>query len=320
MPPIGSIKVLAGALSVTQDALVDIALHSERYYDPNPPELKKSGGTRQHYTVLCPLERIQGHIKTRILNRVHYPDYIFGVPETDYVKNARLHTGKRIVIREDARDFYDSVPVDAVRRMWQYFFNFPPDVADLLTQLTTYKGSLPQGACTSTDIADLVFWDKEPQLEFTLRSLGFVYSRYVDDITVSSNQFVNVANISDIKRRIHGMLRSMGVKQNRFKAKNGITTSGHRQSVHGLNVNNINGPTLPKKYRNHVRQEVYLLQKMAQSQQDTPQYAKEYAVVVGKVAHVTRLHPNEGSKLKETLQDIKPTHVDKLRISKSDQG
>ena len=168
--PIGSISALSGMLSTTPEELLEIANYRNRYIRPNTPEEKENGETRQTYTILPPLEPIQRRIKTYILDYVEYPEYLQGgIRDREnprgFISNAKYHAGREVVICEDVADFFPSITDKLVMKMWQHFFCFPPDVASLLTRLTTYKGFVPQGARTSTHIANTVFWDIEPEVE-----------------------------------------------------------------------------------------------------------------------------------------------------------
>ena len=109
-----------------------------------------------------------------------------------------------------------------VQRMWQHFFNFPQEVAGVLTKLTTYKNFIPEGASTSPGVANLVFWDRELKLELEFRQKDYRYSRYVDDITVSFSQRVEKKVIQNVTTKIYGMFIACGLRPNRDKDKKGI--------------------------------------------------------------------------------------------------
>ena len=136
--------------------------------------------------------------------------------------------------------------------MWQRFFCFPIDVAQTLTKLTTFNGFLPQGAATSSYIANLIFWDKEPDIEHNLRERDVYYSRYVDDITVSTNRKLSKQERGDIKSLVYGMLLRANVKPNREKRK--VYFRGGKMLVHGLNVDRKK-PTMRKKREGILRQQ-----------------------------------------------------------------
>jgi len=55
-----------------------------------------------------------------------------------------------------------------------------------MTKLTTLKGHLPQGAPTSSHIANLVFLKYDLELWKLCKDRDIVYTRFIDDLTFSS--------------------------------------------------------------------------------------------------------------------------------------
>jgi hypothetical protein len=187
--------------------------------------------------------------------------------------------------------------------MWKYFFNFPEDIAKILTQLTTYNGFVPQGAITSSYIANLIFWDTEPFVVNQLNEKGIIYTRYVDDITLSSDRFITTDVQTFATRLIYGMLFSHGVKPNRKKRR--VTSNSDKMTVHKL-ITNSKKPTLSKNERSNIRANVKRCEIMAQSDRSSEDYTKFYTSISGRVAKLSRLHRNQGLQLRERLQSIKP--------------
>jgi RNA-directed DNA polymerase len=65
-------------------------------------------------------------------------------------------------------------------------YGFSPEVSRLLTQLTTYKGRLPQGSPTSSTIANLVFVKTGKNLDSFARDRNIKFTSFIDDLTFSS--------------------------------------------------------------------------------------------------------------------------------------
>ena len=306
--PIGSIQSLAAMLRIPTEALFKLAKDADDYYSPNKPQPKPNGGVRVTYTVKPLLKKVQLRIVQQIFHNVDYPLYLQGSIRDeknprDYINNASLHAGKRIIIREDIRNFFPSIKTPTVLRMWQYFFHFPEDVAMILTQLTTYKGCVPQGASTSSYISNLIFWDKEPQLEDQLQRQGFQYSRFVDDITISSDKFMSKQEQESLTAKVYGMLHTIEVRPNRSKRK--VQTRTKKMTVHELNINS-GRPTLSKQNRAKIRAAVKECEDLARFDRSSEEYKHLYQSVNGRVAVMSRLHPNEAKKYRERLQEIRP--------------
>jgi hypothetical protein len=63
--------------------------------------------------------------------------------------------------------------------------NFRRDAAALLTRLTTFDGQVPQGAPTSTPLANLVLLKLDRRFMRLAELHDFRYTRWVDDLTFS---------------------------------------------------------------------------------------------------------------------------------------
>src|SRR5258706_8338328 len=191
---IESIEALAILYNISEDRLKSIVNRSSVHYRPIAPIIKENGKIRQIYNVVWPLKRLQRQTVDSIFHRVAYPSYLQGSIKAengisrDYIVDATRHAAYNIIMRFDIEDFFPSIKYGLVLSIWHDFFRFPLQVAHTLAKATTYQAFLPQGASTSSYIANLVFWDREPQLEAKLAQYGFFYTRYVDDINISSNE------------------------------------------------------------------------------------------------------------------------------------
>lgn len=306
--PIQTVDELAKNLDVESGVLLEASFSAHTYYCPNPPKIKDDGTIRQTYRVLKPLRDIQEKIKNSIFYVVEYPIYLQGGIKDvnnprDYVRNASLHAGNSIVIKEDIANFFPSITSIHVFNIWKDFFGFSEGVSKVLTNLTTLKGFVPQGAKTSSYIANLVFWRNEPELEDIMRSKGLTYSRLIDDITISTKRKLNKPEIREITEAVYSMMLSSGFKPKRRKRE--VMTSGYRISIHNLNTNS-GLPTLSKEERKKIRSDVKRCENYANSGLDRKAYEEVFLIVTGRVAHLGRFHPREAKKYFDRLESIKP--------------
>jgi hypothetical protein len=309
--PIENIDALAKSLGVESSELLEISYSAQKYYHPNKPEEKPDGSIRQTYRVSQPLQDLQEKIKNNIFYEVDYPVYLQGGIKDDqnrrnYIRNASLHLGNNIVIKEDIANFFPSIRATLVFKMWNRLFYFPKDVSKVLLDLTTYKGFVPQGAKTSTYIANLVFWDKEPELESTMSSNGLTYSRLVDDITLSAKRKLKKIEVQHVTEAVYQMLFSLGFKPKRRKRR--VMTSGYKISIHNLNTNS-GSTTLSALERKRIRSAVKHCEISATLGQDQKVYEKIYSIVSGRVALLAKLHPHQAKKYIERLELIKPSKI-----------
>jgi Reverse transcriptase (RNA-dependent DNA polymerase) len=287
--PIRSMDALSKALGLEVTVLVDLANTASHRYRLAKAEVKADGTIRQTYDALDLLKEVHDRIKNNIFLRVHFPDYLTGsLKGKDYVTNARLHTGAKIIISEDVEAFFPSTSDNLVFKIWKSFFGFSDDVAQILTKLTTKDGQLPQGAKTSSYLANLAFWDSEYKLYKILVEKKIVYSRFVDDIAISSKTYLTNEDKTIIIAKVYGMLKRHGYKAKRRKHE--IATSGSRMAITKLTVNSRN-PSLSKKEKASIRAVVNQLENKATLTKTDINKA------TGLVGKLSRLHPAEGQKL-----------------------
>lgn len=213
--PIRSMPALSRALGVPTSLLHELARVADSQYRLADEIIKPDGSIRQTFDAFTPLKNIHRRIKLKIFSHVVFPNYLTGsLKGRDYKTNAALHAGSRIVICEDIGQFFPSTRAPVVHDIWKNFFGFSDDVADCLTRLTTKDGALPQGAITSSYLANLAFWRDEPQIQAYLARLGVTYSRYVDDLALSSKRLLLPKKRPPLSPRRTGCLNHGGINQN----------------------------------------------------------------------------------------------------------
>lgn len=134
------------------------------------------------------LKSIQSRIKNKILVPIKLPAVIHGgVKGCSNITNAKPHQGNKYIFTTDLQEFYPNI---TSQRVYDTFckLKFSPHFSHWLTNLTTWKYELPQGTPTSTHIANLVFLDTDIKLIELCNANNITYTRYVDDLTFSSQQ------------------------------------------------------------------------------------------------------------------------------------
>ncbi len=211
---------------------------STKKIDSKTLEVKKyKDGTEKIRTItpsLNSLKEIQRNIKKYILEPIELPDEIHGgAKKRSNITNAKPHQGNKFQFTTDLKSFFPSI---THKRVYDTFISlgFSNHYSHWLTKLTTWKYKLPQGAPTSTHIANLVFLEADYKLISFCNENGLVYTRYVDDLTFSSQVCFKskLQNILDI------------VMQSDFKISWRKTFYQGYQNITGVNVFNnfIDGP------------------------------------------------------------------------------
>ena len=190
--------------------------HYHRFQIP-----KKRGGMRNVSSPKTKLRRAQSWLLENILAPlpIHEAATAF-VAGANVVENANRHMGKAVVVRIDLKDFFPSIGFRRVKRQFENF-GYNEGIATILALLATEaprveltldetkryvavgERVLPQGACTSPALTNLLCRRLDARLSGIAQNLGFVYSRYADDLVFSSTDSgANVNKLIGLTRRV----------------------------------------------------------------------------------------------------------------------
>ncbi|CQH26627.1 Retron-type reverse transcriptase [Yersinia enterocolitica] len=175
------------------------------------------------------------------------------------VTNAETHKKKKFVLNIDIENFFDSIHFG---RIYGYFlsnknFELNPTIAKILANIVCHNGSLPQGAPTSPIISNLVAHILDIKLAKIAQENSCQYTRYVDDLTFSTNKNIfpiGLGTIDEkhdckINEKLIGLIKHSGFTINNKKTR--VQYKDSRQEVTGLIVNKkVN---VKSEYRNKAR-------------------------------------------------------------------
>lgn len=168
------------------------------------------------------------------------------VPGRSVVSNATIHADKKFVLNLDLENFFPTISFGRVLAVLQLNpILAQPKIAAYLTQLACHNGFLPQGAPTSPVISNLICQRLDRRIEALVRSHEVAYTRYADDLTLSSNEPFENGLLNHIDQIIQEEGFTINMEKVRLQLKNS------RQEVTGLTVNEkVN---VPRQYLREVR-------------------------------------------------------------------
>ena len=225
-----------------------------RYFSFNVP--KKSGGVR---VINAPDELLKslqkrlaeklGECKSEISKKRNLPDSISHGFEKDksIVTNAWQNKNRRFVLNIDLEDFFPSINFGRVRGFFikNHDFLLHEKAATLIAQIACFENALPQGSPCSPIISNLVAHLLDVRLSKLAKQQKCTYSRYVDDITFSTNQKIfptivaqevsDAPGIWKLGEALTNEITRTGFKVNQTKTRMQCRPS--QQVVTGLTVN-----------------------------------------------------------------------------------
>jgi retron-type reverse transcriptase len=255
LPELVSLGNIAEAMGLTTEDLVWLcyeraATETDHYTRFEIP--KRAGGTRLISSPKPKMRVAQNWINQNVLAKLSPSEYCFAYrPKKSIVDNANQHVKKKVIIKLDIKDFFPSITFNRVRGYFEHL-GYNPGVSTVLALLctdsprvrVTIKGraqivaigprSLPQGACTSPALANLIASRLDSRLAgYTKKLAGeWSYTRYADDLTFSTNS--EDAHIGHLIAAVGHISRDENFEVKSEKTR--IMRSPRRQTVTGLVV------------------------------------------------------------------------------------
>lgn len=220
--PVHSWPRLRDLLGYTREDLERIAAKVADYY--NPGDVRSPGKSKWRHidNPQPPLRPIQDAIVKRILRPILLPEMMCGsVVGRSPADAVRPHVGSRAVIAMDLRDCFHSTSPHHVNRALKQEVGCSRVIADLLTRLTTLHFGLPQGAPTSSYLANLALLPAARTIKAMCDRAQLAVTFFVDDILISGEEPEAVVDgvIRELQTWGHGVrrrkLRRMGPKDER---------------------------------------------------------------------------------------------------------
>jgi RNA-directed DNA polymerase len=308
MKPILSLRDLSRRLRTPLEVLRAIADDVKSHYHSWSQANEKTSKVRIFRAPSPDLMRIQKMINANVLSEFALDESAHGgVKGRSPRTNAAQHLNHSLVITIDVRSFFPNVRHGVVYRMFRHELGFGRDVASLLTRLTTLDAQLPQGAPTSTTIANMILTTAVDSLvterAHAVRSSN---TRFVDDFAFSgpnSRSLINVTAKALSRKRLPIWRNTTNLSR---KSKLKIMPQSGPQLVTGLTVNGAN-PSVPRGYRGAVRSAIHQLPQL-------PPGAKRDGAVAsirGKIRYVAGFNPGAARRLSSLLVawEDRPRHL-----------
>lgn len=254
LPVIQNAEELALAMDLTMSQVSWLSYHRKtasidhynRFQIP-----KRKGGFRTIASPKPMLRKAQSWILSHILNKIPLHESAMAFrPNRSIVDNAAVHQGQGVVIRMDLKDFFPSIQFYRVRGLF-VSFGYNKGVSTIFALICTDAARvnvgldgkqyfvalgeryLPQGACTSPALTNIICRKMDKRMTGLCRSLGYKYSRYADDMIFShADAQHDVKSLITLTKRI--------IKDENFVLhpdKLAVLRPHQRQAITGIVVN-----------------------------------------------------------------------------------
>ncbi|MBD1373149.1 RNA-directed DNA polymerase [Hazenella sp. IB182357] len=280
--------------------------------------IPKKNGEKRVISSPKPLLRIaQSWIKEAILDHIDVSPHALGfLPQKNIMDNARPHVKKDLIAKMDLKDFFPTITFWRVRGLFQSF-GYSEAISTLLALVCTepprkkvsFAGKvyhvalgerqLPQGACTSPALTNIICRRLDSRMNGLADSLNMTYTRYADDLTFSGTKVKN-HHIRTLLSKSRSIITFEGFHINEEKTR--ILRATQRQKVTGIVVN---------KKLNISRQELRsfraLLHNVKRSglvEENRDQHPYFWGYIIGYAGYIRMVRPDLTQRIASELIEI----------------
>jgi len=286
--PILTLRHLSVLSGVSYNYLREIIERGRDPYKLFRSNKKPSASGEERYRIICVPEdrllKLQRWIDHFILDHLEADEASFGFSKGSRIRDAAaLHCGASWLIKLDIESFFESVTELQVFRIFHKAGYEPLVSLELARLCTRYRkdkgfrgmkwrahpkhttipeynvpwlGYLPQGAPTSPKLSNIALADFDQNVRAIARQHGLTYTRYADDLTLSTRNDFNRSQASKVIGKVYGQMRSRGFSPQMTKTS--VVPPGARKIVLGLGVNS-DEPKLTRKFKNMLRLHIHYL-------------------------------------------------------------
>lgn len=189
------------------------------------------------------------------------------VKKKSIVTNAWVHAAKRYVINLDLQDFFPSITRNRVLGLLRSL-GISSEVSEIICNICCYNENLPQGAPSSPVLSNMICFSLDRALHHFCRVHKLIYTRYADDITISTNGSPlaifaiglpksGKLALSDLSEDLVREISVSGFLLNPEKIR--FSAGSDKKIVTGLIVNEF--PNVSRKYIRNIRATLHNIEK-----------------------------------------------------------
>ena len=178
------------------------------------------------------------------------------------LSNAKQHEIGKIIFNLDLENFFPTINFGRVRGMFMKSpYNLSEGVATTLAQICCDDHGLPQGSPTSPIISNMVCARLDNEIQRIAIKHHFIYTRYADDITLSTTHKSFPAQVVNADKEpgteLEKTILDNGFIINGKKTK--LRDKNQRQKITGLVVNKF--PNVQRSFVRDLRSLIYIIKK-----------------------------------------------------------
>ncbi|MBI2746624.1 MAG: RNA-directed DNA polymerase [Burkholderiales bacterium] len=223
---------------------------------------KRSGGLRLIAQPTKELKFVQRLLISNELSHLKVSEAAAAyVKERSIKEHAEKHAGNRYLLKLDFKDFFPSITKDAINRLLIQQTDLSADERYIACQLLLRSPKkeetlrLSIGAPSSPFISNCVMYEFDEKLLGYCQANGITYSRYADDIALSTQ---NPRTLDPAKAFVEGLLSQLDyLKLSLNPAKTVNVSTKNRRTLTGLVLSNEGTASIGRDKKRLIRAQVH---------------------------------------------------------------
>lgn len=235
-----------------------IADRSNKYYrDYCIP--KNNGGYRRISQPSPELKTLQYWIVYNILNKLPVSDAAFAYKKGDSIKkHAEQHKKSKYILHTDIKDFFNSIKFGYLENILTnnklIFDELGVDLSEAIYDIKDIcfrSNHLCIGAVSSPVISNVIMYPFDIVVKDYCKNHNCTYSRYADDIYISSNAYIDRGIIDFLRTNLQKLSLNINMSKTRFYS------SKYCRKVTGIVITNDSQISIGTERRNMIKKMIY---------------------------------------------------------------
>ena len=252
------INRIALDLKLDKSYLARIASRSAFYY--RDFKIKKRNGGERYLAQPSPeLKTLQYWVLNNVLNKIPVSKAACAYKKGNSIKkHAQLHSKSRFVFHADICDFFPSIHSSHLNDILRIHKNIFDDLdLDLestildIKKICFRKDALCIGAVSSPAISNIIMSSFDSALLDYCKAKNYIYSRYADDIYISSNTYIDKSIVDFLRLE----LDRKGFKINYSKTR--FYSPKYRRKITGIFLTEKSQISIGTERRTKIKKMVY---------------------------------------------------------------
>ena len=226
---------------------------------------KKNGGKR---TILAPsieLKLIQNFVKEKYLTNVRTSDSCVSYKKgKNVIDNATPHLNSRHFLFIDVHNFFESINYNKLLNILkkELFETLNESDIEYLLAICTRDNILVQGCVTSPMLSNIYLYQFDMELEKYAKENNLIYTRYSDDITISSLNRINKSVFDFVSTKLLENGLNINEKKSHF------SSYLENVKVTGIRIKNERKLSLTSDYKKSLKNSIYHLLNDSNTKED----------------------------------------------------